>query len=112
MDEFKPTFYFVNTNDGKGVRCVESDSVVAWLYSQKLDETARKFSTLSHQYFDKVLEDAVKAAIFPPENVSANEVVSNTATPANQGEPAPQPEVAPTNLAETKLPADTLSKLP
>lgn len=63
MPELKPVFYYVNTDDGKGVKTCEADSVVAWLYANKQDELAKQFSSLSHTAFDEMLEKTVKKAL-------------------------------------------------
>ena len=63
MPELKPVFYFVNTDDGKGVKTAEADSVVAWLYATKNDDLAKQFANLSHAAFDQMLETSVKKAM-------------------------------------------------
>ena len=63
MPELKPVFYYVNTDDGKGVKTAEADSVVAWLYANKQDDLAKQFASLSHSAFDEMLEKSVKKAL-------------------------------------------------
>lgn len=76
MPELKPVFYFVNTEDGKGVKTTESDSVIAWLYANKQDALAKQFAALAHEAFDAMIENSVKKALENNEiQVSAAETV-------------------------------------